>query len=88
MSLEVFNSDGFFDQAYTYHADHLGSIRFVTDSVGEIVNATERFERKLTRREIGMIESNYSYDAQSNLLAANDQALTGSNARRVYRQCS
>ena len=39
LSLEVFNSNGSFDQAYTYHADHLGSIRFITDSVGEIVNA-------------------------------------------------
>ena len=38
LALEVFNSDGSFDQAYTYHADHLGSIRFITDSVGEIVN--------------------------------------------------
>ena len=38
LSVEVFNSDGSFDQAYTYHADHLGSIRFITDSVGEIVN--------------------------------------------------
>ena len=39
VSLEVFNADGSFDQAYTYHADHLGSIRFITDSVGEVVNA-------------------------------------------------
>lgn len=39
LSVEVFNSEGSFDQAYTYHADHLGSIRFITDSVGEIVNA-------------------------------------------------
>jgi len=39
LSVEVFNQDGSFDQAYTYHADHLGSIRFLTDSVGEIVNA-------------------------------------------------
>ena len=39
LSVEVFNPDGAFDQAYTYHADHLGSIRFITDSVGEIVNA-------------------------------------------------
>ena len=38
LSLEVFTIDGAFDQAYTYHADHLGSIRFITDSVGEIVN--------------------------------------------------
>ena len=41
LTLEVFGSDGSFDQAYTYHADHLGSIRFVTDSVGNIVNAYE-----------------------------------------------
>ena len=39
LSVEVFNPDGTFDQAYSYHADHLGSIRFITDSVGEIVNA-------------------------------------------------
>ena len=39
LSIEVFNSDGVFDQAYTYHTDHLGSVRFITDSVGEIVNA-------------------------------------------------
>ena len=41
LSLEVFTSGGTLDQAYTYHADHLGSIRFVTDSVGNIVNAYE-----------------------------------------------
>ena len=41
LSLEVFTSGGTLDQAYTYHADHLGSIRFVTDSLGTIVNAYE-----------------------------------------------
>ena len=39
LSVEVFNQDGSFDQAYSYHTDHLGSIRFITDSVGEIVNS-------------------------------------------------
>lgn len=41
LSVEAFNADGSLDQAYTYHADHLGSIRFITDSLGEIVNAYE-----------------------------------------------
>ena len=41
LSLEVFGGDGTFDQAYTYHADHLGSIRFITDSVGNIANSYE-----------------------------------------------
>jgi len=41
LSLEVFLADGSLDQAYTYHADHLGSIRFLTDSTGNIANAYE-----------------------------------------------
>ena len=41
LSLEVFGGDGTFEGAYTYHADHLGSIRFITDSVGNIANSYE-----------------------------------------------
>ena len=39
LQLETFDTDGTFDAAYTYHADHLGSIRYLTDSSGTIVNA-------------------------------------------------
>ena len=39
LQLETFDTDGTFDAAYTYHADHLGIIRYLTDSGGDIVNA-------------------------------------------------
>ncbi len=30
---------GSFDARYTYHTDHLGSVRFITDAVGTVINA-------------------------------------------------
>lgn len=39
LQVETFDVAGAFDAAYTYHADHLGSIRYLTDSSGSIVNA-------------------------------------------------
>ena len=39
LQLETFDSAGTFDAAYTYHADHLGSIRYLTDASGTIVNS-------------------------------------------------
>ena len=39
LQVETFTVAGDFDAAYTYHADHLGSIRYLTDSSGTIVNA-------------------------------------------------
>ena len=39
LQLETFDAAGAFDARYSYHADHLGSIRFLTDALGEVVNA-------------------------------------------------
>lgn len=39
LQVETFDAAGSFDARYTYHADHLGSIRYLTDSSGTIVNA-------------------------------------------------
>jgi len=39
LQVETFEAAGSFDARYTYHADHLGSIRYLTDSAGTIVNA-------------------------------------------------
>ena len=39
LQLETFTAAGSFEAAYTYHADHLGSIRYLTDTSGAIVNA-------------------------------------------------
>ena len=39
LQLESFDAAGAFTAAYTYHADHLGSVRFLTDAAGTIVNA-------------------------------------------------
>ena len=39
LQVETFTAAGSYDAAYTYHADHLGSIRYLTDSSGTIVNA-------------------------------------------------
>jgi RHS repeat-associated protein len=39
LQVETFDTAGSFDARYTYHADHLGSIRYLTDGSGTIVNA-------------------------------------------------
>jgi len=39
LQLEVFDDTGSFEARYTYHADHLGSIRFLTDAAGNIASA-------------------------------------------------
>ena len=39
LQVETFTAAGSFDAAFTYHADHLGSVRYLTDSSGTIVNA-------------------------------------------------
>ena len=39
LQVETFDSSGSFAARYTYHADHLGSIRYLTDTSGAIVNA-------------------------------------------------
>jgi len=39
LQVETFDASGTFDARYTYHADHLGSIRFLTDALGQVVNA-------------------------------------------------
>ena len=39
LQLETFDAAGAFEARYSYHADHLGSIRFLTDALGEVVNA-------------------------------------------------
>jgi len=39
LQVETFDAAGSFDARYTYHADHLGSIRYLTDASGTIVNA-------------------------------------------------
>ena len=39
LQLETFDAAGAFDARYSYHADHLGSIRFLTDALVEVVNA-------------------------------------------------
>ena len=39
LQVETFTEAGSFDAAYTYHADHLGSIRYLTNASGTIVNA-------------------------------------------------
>ena len=39
LQVEAFDASGQYDARYTYHADHLGSIRFLTDSGGQIVSA-------------------------------------------------
>ena len=61
LSLEVFTSDGALDQSYTYHADHLGSIRFVTDSVGTIVNAYEYDSYGRPRFELEQVSQPFRY---------------------------
>ena len=38
LQVETFNS-GIFEDVYNYHADHLGSIRYLTDAAGNIANA-------------------------------------------------
>jgi len=40
-SFESFAAGGTFNQSYTYHTDHLGSVRVITDSVGNIGNSYE-----------------------------------------------
>lgn len=61
LSLEVFAAGGTFDQAYTYHADHLGSIRFVTDSVGNIANAYEYDSYGRPGFELEMVSQPFRY---------------------------
>jgi len=39
LQVEIFDVTGTFESHYTYHADHLGSIRYITDSDGQIVNS-------------------------------------------------
>lgn len=39
LQLESFDAGGIFEKSYTYHPDHLGSIRYLTDSSGVIVNS-------------------------------------------------
>ena len=39
LQLETFDAAGAFDARYSYHADHLGSVRFLTDALGTVVNA-------------------------------------------------
>ena len=38
LQVETFN-DGVYESVFNYHADHLGSIRYLTDAAGNIVNA-------------------------------------------------
>jgi len=38
LQVETFDANGTFAERYTYHADHLGSIRFLTDAAGNIAN--------------------------------------------------
>jgi len=38
LQVETFTASGEFEERYTYHADHLGSIRFLTDSTGVVVS--------------------------------------------------
>ena len=39
LQLESFDNTGAFTAAYTYHADHLGSVRFLTDAAGTVISA-------------------------------------------------
>ena len=39
LQLESFDARGVFVKSYSYHPDHLGSIRFLTDSSGAIINS-------------------------------------------------
>ena len=39
LQVETFDDSGNFEDRYTYHTDHLGSIRFLTDAAGNISSA-------------------------------------------------
>jgi len=61
LQLEVFDDTGSFEARYTYHADHLGSIRFLTDAAGNIASAYDYDSYGNILVQLEVIEQPFAY---------------------------
>jgi len=61
LQLEIFDTAGAFEARYTYHPDHLGSIRFLTDSTGEIVNSYDYDSYGRPQFGVTVVEQPFQY---------------------------
>jgi len=61
LQLESFDAGGVFEKSYTYHPDHLGSIRYLTDSSGAIVNSYDYDSYGRPQFGISEIEQPFQY---------------------------
>ena len=61
LQLESFDTAGSFEARYTYHPDHLGSIRYLTDSAGQIVNSYDYDSYGRPQFGVTIVEQPFQY---------------------------